>query len=213
MKNRILHSIILVFLCLPSTSGIAQPFSERGLFPPQTSVQVLDNIHDGKTMVMLVPQFVLIDQIRIEIDRRIKYRHWISYAPHYVQNNSEFQTHWGAGLGATYKWFIAPESPIYIGGGLQFTHHALENWAFDDLSRSRIWLYKTDITQYGINAIAGQYIRFFPRVYGDIYVGLGYRFSTTTTSDGKPHEFYNGFFNLGYQGVMFVFGLRVGIML
>jgi hypothetical protein len=214
MKNQISYNIFFAVLLFSTTSGMAQLSSERGLPPRQTSVtREADNIHDGKTTIMLSPQFVWIDQIRIEIDRRIKHGHWISFAPHYVQNNIEYQTHWGFGLASTYRWFTGIGSTTYIGAGLQFTHHVLENSGFDVLSKTDMWLYRTNITQGGINAITGQYFRILPNIYCDIHVGIGYRLSSTKTSDGKPHEFRNRYFNLAHQGFVFVFGVRFGIML
>jgi hypothetical protein len=214
MKKRILYSLSFALLLIPNISGMAQFFHERGLPPRQTSaINLEDDIHDGRTMVMLTPQFLLVDQIRIEIDRRLLHRHWISFAPHYVQNHTEFQTHWGFGLATTYKWFMGEESPVYIGGGLQFTRHNLENSALDDLTQLTDLLYSTNIMQYGVNMVFGRYIRLFPHVYGDIYGGLGYRFSQTTTSDGVPHAFRNRVFDLGYEGWILVVGIRFGIML
>jgi hypothetical protein len=225
MKKRISYSLFFAFLLFLNFSGKAQSRtanfnnSERGSPPAQTSTIVNDNaIHDGKTMVMFTPQFLMIDQIRIEIDRRIAHRHWLSLAPHYVQNNSHYQTHWGLGTVATYRWFVGRESPVYIGGGLQFTHHLLENSAYDDLSQADMQLYKTNITQFGINAIIGNYMRFYEHIYGDIYGGVGYRLSQNNSTDGKPHAFRNGpinnrIFDLGYEGWMLVIGIRVGIML
>ena len=222
MRNRFLYSTILACLLLPNVGVWAQSSSEnrkiwdyeRGKPPAQTSSIVMEEkIHDGKMLVMMTPQFLLIDQLRIEIDRKIKHRHWISFAPHYVQDHKPFQTHRGLGLGATYKWFVGMESPVYIGGGLQFTRHTLENSGFDDVSKMDMWLYNTNITQYGINAVAGRYIRFFPHIFGDIYAGVGYRFSTTNTTDGKPHEFHNRFFNLAQTGFTIVVGVRFGILL
>jgi hypothetical protein len=187
----------------------------RGLPLAQTSTIIVDeSIHDGKTLVMLTPQFLMIDQLRIEIDRRIAPRHWVTFSPHYIQNNVDYQTHWGLGLGATYKWFIADDSPVYVGGGLQFTHHVLNNSALDDVSETDIWLYRTNITQYGVNVITGRYIRFTNNLYGDIYGGFGYRMSSTkSTDDWTTQEFRNRFFNLAQTGLTVVIGVRVGIML
>ncbi|MDR1950662.1 MAG: hypothetical protein LBP96_00350 [Bacteroidales bacterium] len=257
MKKRILYNLILTFLLFWVISATAQPtarervqaarenarserekerqenMSGRGLPPRQTSTIVEDEtIHDGKTLVMLTPQFLYVKQLRIEIDKKIAHRHWLSFSPHYVQYNQEYQTHWGFGTGATYKYFINEESPVYVGGGLQFTHHVFENSGFDDLPQADEWLYKTNITQYGINAIIGSYIRFTNRIYGDIYAGFGYRMSSTKTTDDVPHEFSTLIFtmpdsfifgpfrnkslfshNHAYQGPVFVFGIRFGIML
>jgi len=214
MKKRFLYNLFLASLLFSNVSGMAQSDFVRGQPPAQTSTVILaDNIHDGRTMIMFTPQFLMIDQFRIEIDRRLFDRHWISLAPHYVQKNTEFQTHWGIGLGATYRWFTSPESSTYYGIGFQFTHHNLENSAFDDQSERNLWLYQTKITQYGANAIVGRYIRFFPHIYGDIYGGIGYRLSQTSTSDGIHHAFKNRFFDLAYEGWMVVLGVRIGIML
>jgi len=228
MKNPILHSIVFIVLLFPSMSGMAQfitragePTFERSHLPPPK------DIHEGRTLIMLTPQFVLVDQIRIEIDRRIRDRHWISFAPHYIQNNTEFQTHWGFGLGTMYRWFRYEGSSSYFGAGLQFTHHILENTARDEFTHTDyLWLYRANITQYGINLIIGRYIQLAPNIFSDIYVGIGYRIShvrTQTIEDelsvGTPTSFRNPRFSNNrflahdYQGLMLVFGVRFGIML
>jgi hypothetical protein len=73
--------------------------------------------------------------------------------------------------------------------------------------------YKTNITQYGINAVVGRYIRYSIHIYGDIYAGLGYRMASTKATDDKPHEFNNTYFNLAQTGMAIVVGIRFGIML
>jgi hypothetical protein len=197
MKNRVLYGI-LVFLLFPNVSGMAQ-------------IRVRENIQDGKTLIMLTPQYLRVDQLRIEIDRRIADRHWITLAPHYVQNFQQYQTHSGFGLVATYKFFFGTSS--YLGGGLQFTHHTINNYARDEyINMDEVWLYKTDITQYGINAIVGRYVRLLPHLFGDIYGGFGYRYSETKSSDGINH-FGKGLLSPNYTGLTLVLGVRIGIML
>jgi hypothetical protein len=259
MRNWILYSIFLAFLLLPNISGMAQSAwdrqtntrereqlfgsSGRGLPPAQTSTIVLDEtIHDGKYLIMLTPQYLWVNQLRIEIDRKIAHRHWVSFAPHYIQNNQQFQTHWGFGLGATYKWFVDDESPVYIGAGLQFTRHTFENYGVDSILKAPdrpfdkeekiMWLYKTNVAQFGVNLIVGRYIRFTNHIYADIYAGFGYRMSSTRSTDDIPHEFTTSIFttpdvfilgplrnqslfeyNYANQGLVFVAGVRFGIML
>ena len=198
MKNRILYGI-LVFLLLPNVSGKAQ-------------VRVSENFRDGKTLIMLTPQYLMIDQLRIEIDKRIAKQHWITFAPHYVQNHQRLKTHSGFGLAATYKFFFK-ESSTYIGAGAQFTHHIFNNHAWDISSESELWMFQTKITEYGANAIVGHYIRFFPHLYGDFYAGLGYRLSSTTSSDDIQHAFSNDFFTYGQKGFRVIVGFRIGILL
>ena len=195
MKNRILYSI-LAFLLLSNVSGMAQ-------------IRLTETIHDGKTLIMMTPQYLMVNQLRLEIDRKISDRHWITVAPHYVQDFQQYQTHSGFGLVATYKFLYGKSS--YFGAGAQFTNHTFDNYAKD--GELDLWLYQTKITQYGLNATVGHYFRLASHLFGDIYGGIGYRFSNTTSSDGIMHSFDNPFFSINYSGPMIVVGVRVGVML
>jgi len=217
-----LHSIgffVLLFSSISASAQITQrggirKFERQHLQPPA-------NLGEGRTLIMLSPQFLWIDQFRVEVDRRINDRQWLTLAPHYVQRHSEFQSHWGFGLAATYRFFRDFESQFYVGAGLQFTHHILENTARDAHTNSAYFpMYRTNITQYGINFIMGRYFKLAPNIFTDIYIGIGYRLShkrVNHTADelsvGAPTSFRNRFFYLDYQGFMILLGIRFGIML
>ncbi len=198
MKKRILYSLIILF-CLPSVSGMAQ-------------IRVKETIHDAKSLVMLTPQYIFVKQLRLEYDRKIIGRHWVTLAPHYVQDIEPYEKHQGFGLVATYK-YVLRNSSTYFGGGAQITNHTINSSAFDDASHADLWLLESKVKQYGFNIIAGRYIRLYPSLFGDIYGGFGYRISKTTSSDGTINDFGSGFLDFGYSGFMIVIGARLGIML
>jgi len=198
MKNRFLYCI-LAFLMLPNVSATAQ-------------VRLMETVHDGKTLVMFTPQYLMINQLRIEIDRRLADRHWIVFAPHYIQNFQQYQRHSGLGLSVMYRFFLE-NSSSYIGFGPQITQHTFNNYAKDNFTQSDLWLYRTNIAQYGFNAIVGSYFRLHPHLFGDIYGGLGYRFSKSVSTDGLDHSFSNGYFSHAHTGLMVMLGIRIGIML
>jgi hypothetical protein len=162
---------------------------------------------------MLTPQYLLIDQLRIELDKRISHGRWITLAPHYVQNNRRYQTHSGFGLVAAYKYYFG-DSQWYLSAGAQFTHHSLDNYVKDvEEKLDDFWLYQTKITQYGLNATGGYCFRMQNHLFGDIYGGIGYRFSTMNSSDGISRSFSNRFFELNHTGLVVVFGVRFGVVL
>jgi len=198
MKNRILYAL-LAFLLFPTGSGVAQ-------------IRLKETLQDGKTLVMLTPQYLRVNQFRVEVDRKITTRHWMTFAPHYVQNFQPYQMHSGFGLVATYKFLLG--NTFYIGSGLQFTHHILNNYTKDDLyTDSDLWIYKTNVTQYGMNAVLGRYYKLYTYLFGDIYGGIGYRFSGVRSSDGFDHPSEVGFLGYDYAGWTIVVGMRIGIML
>jgi hypothetical protein len=198
MKNRILYPF-LTLLLFSNVSGMAQ-------------VREKESVRDAGFLVMLTPQYLTIKQLRIEFDQKITGQHWLTLAPHYVQNHQRYQTHSGFGLVATYKFFLG-DSPSYLGGGGQFTYHTFENYAKDAVSQLDMWLYQTKTTQYGINAVAGYYARILPHILADFYAGVGYRFASTKSTDGIKHSFGNSFFDYDKTGLLIVFGVRVGVML
>ena len=199
MSMRRMSYYIFAFLLFSAVSGMSQ-------------VRLKEGLEDGKTLVMLTPQYLLIDEIRIEFDRKISGRHWVTLAPHYVQDIERYHAHQGFGLVATYK-FLFKNYLTYLGGGAQFTHHIFDNSALDNRSGQDLWLYKAQTTRFGVNMVAGRYVRFFPYLFGDFYAGVGYRFATTTSTDGIPHSFRNNFFKYEGKGLTIVFGARVGLML
>lgn len=174
--------------------------------------RIKENLLDGRSFVMLTPQYLAVKQFRVELDRKLIGRHWISFAPHYIQDIQQFQEHQGFGLAATYKYFLK-NTNSYFGGGLQFTHHTHNHYALDQEGNTDMWMFRSTVTQYGINAVSGHYFRIYPFLFGDIYYGVGYRLANTKTSDGLFHDYNNSFFDSNYKGFMLVVGFRIGVML
>jgi hypothetical protein len=174
-------------------------------------VRLTESIHDGKSTVMLSPQYLSINQLRIEFDQKITEGHWITLAPHYVQDMQQYKEQNGFGLVATYKYFLR-KTPLYFGVGGQFTQNTYENYAFDNTSKTKLWMYQSKALQYGPNILSGSYFRVYPYLFIDLYYGLGYRFTKLSSSDGLDH-FDRSFLGYDYSGVALLFGVRIGVML
>jgi len=212
MKRQILHSIVFVVLIFPSISAMAQLSSPRGDFlRAASSPHETRNIPNGRTMVMFSPQFLWAGQFRVEIDQRIQHRHWVTFFPHYIRNRTANKSQSGFGFGATYKWFFQELSLTYIGAGLQFARHTIDytvSGQYGGFPEGRT-------TQFGTNFVIGRYLRFAPNFYGDIYVGIGLR----TSSSGETEHLLRtvipvmDVLAVSSEGWVPVVGFRLGMML
>jgi hypothetical protein len=199
MKNHFFAYSLFVFLLFSAVSVTAQ-------------VRMKDDLQDGNTLIMMTPQHLYVSQIRIEIDRKINDQQWLTLAPLYIQKFEQYQERQGFGLVATYKYVLKNQA-TYFGGGLQFMSNSFDNYALDDLLDADDWLYRSKVMQYGVNVLSGYYYRLYPFLYGDIYYGVGYRFSQTTSTDGNNHNYNEGMLSPAYKGLTLVFGIRIGVML
>ncbi len=196
MKSKIIYGFF-AFLLLATTPAIAQR-------------RLIETRHEGKTWVMLTPQYVFIKQFRVEIDKKIADQ-WFTFAPHYVQNIEQYRKHHGFGLVLSYKYFW--KTAFYSSIGIQATQHRYKSWARDPMFHRDLDMYDSSVLQYGANLTSGVYFRMAPHLFGDIYGGFGYRLLNETSTDDINHSYGSGILSSEYKGLTLVIGIRVGIML
>lgn len=197
MKRSILYSLLGVIFIGFTNSLIAQR-------------RVIETVQDGNTLIMLTPQYLFVDQFRVEIDKKIG-GHYATFAPHYVQNVERYRTHHGFGLMIAYKYFL--KKSLYISAGFQSTAHFFASSAKDDLTSRDLQLYRSTILQYGPNFTMGSYFRLFPNFFGDLYGGFGYRLIRESSDDQLNHTYGDLRLDAEYRGLMIVMGIRFGVML
>lgn len=186
-----------------------------------------------KVLVMGVPQYLIKNGIRIDIDVATNNKgSWWVLSPQFYINVSDLENglrnrnieelH-GSGLSIHRKGFLSrkyAEKGAYISGGLGFQH-------FNILTNSERWI---ELSNNGLNymelveddyhifinkvlteAIIGFQKEIFSRMYIDLYAGVGLRYSFYDQPTGSDIKFNKNITDYGYTGTAFIGGFRIGV--
>jgi len=189
-----------------------------------------------KHKISIVPQHLLINGIRVDFEISDNKNHSLLLTPQFylraksevnatpIGNNNEYTSLLGAGLDIYSKLnFQSPTYPVYfaIGGGYNYFNLGFKDNIWTTYTSYGNTFYRfdlADITQqihrinfgmmYGVEA---QFLKF---LFADLYIGLGVKYSISSFDN----ENYNtNYFNettidFGFTGVVFLAGVKFGIM-
>ena len=171
-----------------------------------------------RTIVSLVPQYIFVNGIRIDIDRQLVRNQWITVSPRFYvvgENGSSFfdfddsfSEMNGFGLGVQHKIFLNRKTlPLgsYLSYGLNFSHYYLEYQASQNI------IEKHKIDKSGFDVILGLQKEMSDYLIFDFYTGLGFRYSTHTSEGGNTYSYNDNFLSYGYSGNLLLLGVRVGV--
>jgi hypothetical protein len=203
------------------------------------SAQVEDNtvrkhLHKEKTFTLAThPLYHFNNGVRLDFEKRIKNSPaWVqiglsgylltktnSEYNRWIISGDEINHFWGSGIDVNYKYFFNRAESLYFAGGCSYTHHNIEY--FD-----RYWNSYTD--EYGLMYLTREYMRNVKQkidklgtsvYFGyqiptstflfDMFVGMGYRYSFRNNGSAKPFD--DSMISLGYRGVVFITGVRLGV--
>ena len=122
----------------------------------------------------------------------------------------------GGGLDINYKIFVNHKRTVYFATGVAYARFNIKylGWTWDHYIEDGLQYhayvmdYTTqDINRWGVNAYFGHQPSFYKPFLFDIFWGLGWRRSF---SDSAKPSFDNYILSYGYNGIVFLTGVRIG---
>jgi len=184
-----------------------------------------------KSIISFVPQYLIMNGVRIDYDRRIKEHHWIQLSPQfYLRENSSFrdgddgyeyyednsyydETDYnnllGAGMHIYHRYYprISYEGyTAYLKYGVTWQYFSLK---YDEQLFNNYVERYTNINKTGADINFGV-VTFLNDFIGiDMYAGLGFRYSHRSSDADNPRKFNDFFESYGYTGNIVNLGLRI----
>ena len=185
-------------------------------------------------LIMGVPQFLVLNGIRVDIDKNIKgTNRWIVFSPEIYNGKGEgiidvasrdflLDKVVGAGMGCAFKYVFSKKSNaqgIYLAGGGAYQYFDIKSqgiiWSPESEGsvtlEQRIGQVHTTINKIGVHSYIGYQSKLTDEFMVDFFVGFGLRLSIDNTDQ-------NGITDLGvfpgdyaYSGTTLVAGIRFGL--
>ncbi len=194
-----------------------------------------------KTLIMGVPQYLIKNGVRIDIERKLSPSHWLRVEPIiYLKDNYQMDTDgydsdqepfinqmYGAGLGISSVHILyntlqqKKRVTFYVTYGASYT-------LFNFNITEKVWkpyttedgltfqhkvpdTYNLRTSKLGADATIGMRKELFKRLFLDIYLGFGLRYSVVNPPEGFQIPFNSNFIDYGYSGTTLVGGVRLGV--
>ena len=166
--------------------------------------------------------YLLNGGMRIDYDMRLKApNQWLTIGPQFyyiakegktfIHENVSFEEITGFGLDLQYRYYLSggyhPKDG-YIGGGITYQYHNAE---FPLNGREDT--YNQSINKGGVNFILGYQVISRNHILMDFYGGVGYRNSWYNANNGDIQYISERSWDFGYNGVLFLLGIRFGAWL
>ena len=176
-----------------------------------------------KPIYSFVPQYLIKQGIRIDIDKQIKGQHFIQVCPVFYlseqreedvnYNNNSYSNLLGGGIHIYHKYFVSEnfeENPLYISYGPSYNYFEIDY--YDDYLDEPV-LASSTVQKLGFDVTIG-YQRIINDVIAlDVFTGLGTRFSYMDSSTGNTDKFNQGILGYNYTGNLLLLGVKLGIKL
>ena len=167
-----------------------------------------------KTIVSIVPQYLITQGIRLDIEKQIKGSHFIQVCPQFYSsqdtkygNGYEYST--GAGLFLYHKYFPNSDfinNEIYISYGLTYNFYNLK-----PAENATSGIEDRNINKIGADLIIGVQFFYNDVISFDLFTGLGTRVSFIN-GEMKPQESDRGYSAYDYSGNLLLLGFRLGVL-
>ncbi len=211
------------------------------IFLVSTSVQAQERKNNFDFYVFGVPQYIVTNGIRIDFDIHTKgTKKWWIISPYFYSDKSSldllnlsvddyydaysYDNLIGGGLGVFRKKYLSQkydDRRIYLAAGGEYKYFQIEgdNYTYVEYTGEDGLLYQhMDDIDYQMKINTGSlkaYIGFqselFAFLFTDVFMGVGLRFSHHSSPQDVTIKYNRGYFDYGYTGTMFVFGVRFGI--
>jgi len=218
------HILLVISLLLITISSLAQEQKNE------------------KAVLFFVPQYLITNGIRIDIDiRKPDSNKWWIISPYYYtdgssssilnpDNNSGYNPYTyekmtGFGLGVSRKMFITKHSNkgLYALFGVTYKYlnikgdgyNYVETTGDDGLEYYEMQdlEYTVNINSYSGCVVIGQQFNPFSKFYIDLYLGFGLKYSTHDSPENVAVKYNRGNLDYGYSGTQLVAGVRLGVAL
>lgn len=165
-----------------------------------------------KSSIAIVPQYTLINGLRVDFEKEIKPKKFIQVCPQFYfkdNNGNDGILHTnvtkllGGGINVYQKHFLLNDAEIYdfySSYGLTYAYYHLEHENWNDS-------YNSNIHKIGGDFLMGLQVG-YERVFIDLYAGAGFRYSLSEATD-----FNDTPWDYNYTGFTLVLGARIGFYL
>ena len=185
-------------------------------------------------LIMGVPQYLLINGIRIDIDKSLnKSNRWVVISPQFYYANDyamtdigyrdfEIKKVIGGGTGLEYKYVFSTQSNakgIYISTGLSYNYFKITTdgitWVPETTGAltlvQREGTFNTRINKIGIQSTIGYCSELFDKFLVDVFIGFGLRLCLDDTPGDSFTDLSTYAGDYGYSGTTLVTGIRFGL--
>ena len=188
------------------------------------------------TLVMGVPQYLLIGGVRIDIDKQTGVGNkWLIFSPsiyyNYTENSGSFSIGrndykrlLGAGLEVSRRIFLTKQvknSGFYwsFGGGYKYFNLNVSDYLWETIPGNLVQYhlsstqkdYSISIHSLSMNSIMGFQKEVYEALYIDVFVGFGIKYGIYDQPFGSFKRYNEAGWDYGYRGTMFVGGIRFGV--
>lgn len=156
-----------------------------------------------------VPQYMIIGGMRMDYDRQIAPKGWLTLAPAFYYTDNTYMwdpdntSYTGVGAFVNYRYFPSGKG-IYALLGLNYRFLDTEYTKYNDEL-----LHKAQFNTFGFDMSIGYQFLLVDQFFLDLYFGWGFRYSLDN-SDEDPSYWSDAFLDLAYSGFLPVAGIRLG---
>jgi hypothetical protein len=174
------------------------------------------NPKSNRHLISMVPQYAFLGGFRIDYDVALNQKHWLQLAPavYSVSDGRMFNDYdkmAGFGFHLYHRYFPGSRqrnSPVYLSAGLIYQNYTTRHT--ERVNNSRISR-NTHIQRAGFDLLMGVSSSSDNTLIMDFYAGMGFRHAFYKTDAMNLRRFDEGFFDIGYSGVIFIMGMRFGV--
>jgi len=176
-----------------------------------------------------VPQYLINNGIRIDVEKQITSRTFIQFCPQFYlgekksrntnmyyegsYDNDDYNKITGGGLNIYHKIFANTNftrNGIYFSYGLSYSYFDIdyyEEYLGETINANAI------VQKYGADLLLGYQFFFKGKLSLDLYTGIGTRFSNMDTDGHSRDKFKSTYFDYNYNGNLLHGGVRIGLVL
>lgn len=210
IMRKIILAISIAVCLLPATIIAAEPplNSEEEKFTPTG-------------IISFVPQYFLINGLRLDYDLAFNSNHWLQMAPVFFYRDSSSDgalattrnsNQRGAGIHVYHRFFPAkgfPAAKVYLAYGPMYHFNKLQ---YEDRSETDRPERFTAIHKTGFDILLGFNTLWSDNMTIDLFVGMGLRHSFIHSDAVNPEKFNNSYIDFGYSGNVLLMGFRIGFV-
>lgn len=175
------------------------------------------------TIYSFMPQYLINNGIRIDIEKQLKNKHFIQVSPQFYlseqnkedgsnSDDNSFTNLVGGGVNIYHKYFVDDDflkNPLYISYGLSYNYFNIDY--YDEYLGSLIHA-NADIHKMGVDITVGYQKIIGDVVSLDIFTGLGTRYSVMGTDSESDDRFNSSYYGYNYTGNLMLLGLKIGLI-
>lgn len=184
-------------------------------------IQTSEPLPYPESIISIVPQYLIMNGIRVDYDKKIRDQHWLQIAPQFYLSEKKpakdyhipkFNNLLGTGLNLYHKYYPSANrvlSNVYISYGVAWQYF---NIKYDEaIFNNHVERY-SNIHKMGGDVNIGVLSLLSSHIALDLYAGLGFRYASIKSDANSPKKFDEFFSDYGYTGNIINLGFRISIL-